>query len=229
MSAGRADSGAGGFGTTMGTMDSAVKAGNLNEMRQVRNDYVNHVIDQNGAGTLLHQSMKDGYTADNIIPVLQKRLQDAAQSGDQQKLMREFALVDNIHQTLQQTKPSLANAIGDSVMNMKIDAPSIQVAKPQLVTRKITEPDPSGLLDSSGKPRQIVREVTETVMVTQQFTGNVREGVNASRTDNDFKNYHKEFNDLTAEERARMQQNNPGGYGQGPTPPPTSGVPNSLN
>jgi len=136
MSAGRVDQGGAGFMTTFDT------ARRLRDNPAMTNEAANatvyqDVIDSQGAGVLVHSSMKPR-AIEQLVPELRRRLKNARDSGNQALYDRELATVANIHEELVRTSPNKARIIADGVMSWDpdtaIDAPYTPAGSPEAAT-----------------------------------------------------------------------------------------------
>ena len=138
MNAGRGDVGGNGFGVTMGyakalnELEANKGTMSAKEYTDQKNDLTNKyhegVLESQGPGTILHPSMKDK-AVKALVPAMRQRLKAAYDSGDQNQVDRELAIMSSLHDELGRTAPNKARIIADEVLNWDpttaVDAPAL--------------------------------------------------------------------------------------------------------
>lgn len=175
MNAGRADLGGGGAGATLGALqDTYDMKTNGKTSKDITKEYVNKALNDQPPSSFSHPSMKNQFIEDNVIPVMQERIQNAYNKMNDESLSgvereqakldytREVAAAENLHNSLKQTKPSMANLFAEKVMAYDASAGRPLTAQEQ---RAAQESDSGTIMiaDSSGsitphKPRTIRQE-----------------------------------------------------------------------
>lgn len=216
MQAGRADLGGGGAGATLGALQDTYDGKSSSEITKA---YVNAALDSQPPGTFAHPTMKDAYIRDNVVPVMQERIQTAYDkmkaTGDDSDYVRELAAAENLHNSLKTTKPSIAGLFGDQVMGYSPEAGRVLTAADETVTMT------PGRGPSKEGPGELPREVRS------QHYRTVRSESHAKSDDPRYQNYERNWQAQQVElnnRRALMdaQAAGPGGMplGGGATPPP---------
>lgn len=215
--AGRAESGSGSFGATMGlnnalrSLDQRLANGGISqaeyevEVGALQVGYMEHSLDNTHASTLFHSSMKDSYIRNNLIPVIQSKVANLSEKlaiagrdyGEDSRQFAEakdnyvslLATVDNIHQSTLSSKPKIAKDIGDKIMGMEI---------PVFVPAQPAQPEHT---DARGnvipaQPAQPARIVSKSVLGQ----------VGTFQTDADYQRYHREFQNAARAAEADMQR-----------------------
>ncbi|MCA9329891.1 hypothetical protein KDA11_04550 [Candidatus Saccharibacteria bacterium] len=147
MNAGRVDVGGNGFGATLGyanrigeltaqreSLEQQFRSGGISqaeydtqlannelEMSRTTATFQQGVLDSQGAGTLVHPSMK-ATAIEALVPAMRQRLDEAIRSGDQARIDRELASVASIHDQLAMTAPNKAHIIAEQVLSWNPDS-----------------------------------------------------------------------------------------------------------
>ncbi len=216
MNAGRGDVGGNGFGKTFFyAQDMAAATAEYNasgktaadkstyeaKQKSLTDAFKGQVLESQGPGTILHPSMKEA-AVQELIPAMRQRLKTAYDSGDQNQVDRELAIMSSLHDELGRTAPNKARIVADQVLNWDpttaIDAPAV----------------PAGMIGVAGGG-----DIGPTVTTTVQAQIESRRNVS-----NIFQGTHKEFNSAFAAQSAAAQN---AAYAQPSTPQtPISGNPN---
>lgn len=237
LNSGRGDIGAAGAGAKLGLLSQAYAIKNdVNAMVNLKDESGNDVKDASGktiqvkldqkvaqrmfieqvlrsqpASTLVHPSMKSKYIQENIVPVLQDRLETksrnmgataagtAERAAAENAYVRELAMVDNFHQSLLGSSPDLAKLVGDTIMSKQFD--------PNTVGRSNVEKIPQ--YDQNGA------QVGET-----ERLNTVRQEINRYKNSDVYQNYHKEFQAAEDTEIRRRAAGQAAQAQAGATPPP---------
>lgn len=130
MGAGRVDQGGAGFGATLGTVHALREnrdnfdSGNISAQEYQRRreeislEHTGNVIESQGPGSLVHPNAKPT-SVENMIPAMRKRLEDAIASGDQDRIDRELAVTQSLHDELSRTAPNKARIVADQLLRWK--------------------------------------------------------------------------------------------------------------
>lgn len=123
MNAGRVDVGGNGFGATLAYANALGKLDKSSptyeqDKAKLTADFKRGVLESQGAGTLVHPQMKAS-AIEEMVPAMQERLQQAFDSGDQDAIDRELAMISSVHDSLAQTAPNKARIIADKVLRWK--------------------------------------------------------------------------------------------------------------
>ncbi len=143
MNAGRGDVGGNGFGKTFFyAQDMAAATAEYNasgktaadkstyeaKQKSLTDAFKGQVLESQGPGTILHPSMKEA-AVQELIPAMRQRLKSAYDSGDQNQVDRELAIMSSLHDELSRTAPNKARIVADQVLNWDpttaVDAPAL--------------------------------------------------------------------------------------------------------
>jgi hypothetical protein len=222
QSAGRPE-GLGSFGGTLGHMQTVSAKGA--DLEQARKDFADHLIANNPAATFANPALKDKYL-DDIMGAFDRKIDKAekiaAETGNQDELIRAVASTNSLITQIGTTKPVMAEKWAKRLMNKEIDVQeTVYETVPKQVTKKVLSP--TGLFNDKNEPimteKEIVEEVQEQVPVTKTAKRTIRaaagefkntaawqETVREYNTPEDFERQADRARNLSPAEQAAMAE-----------------------
>lgn len=200
MGAGRVDSGGGGFGKTFDIArklrQGADDSGNAYDLHDASRELAKEVVDSQGAGVLVHASMKPKAIR-KLVPELQDRMQQAITAGnttgDTRGAAQQFAALSAIYESLNATSPNKANIVGNSVLNQEIDIATLSPQMKEMLAPALLERQPDGSMSS---------RITGTI--------NYQRAIEALRSNPEFTQFRREYQSQIERDLSSQRPPEPG-------------------